>query len=74
MTSHQLSVVPRSGEAESPDLLRDCEVATQLLRKIAEEHPRLTAQEAFQVLRDRVSRVCIFPWDKMQLAESPKSD
>lgn len=69
MTSLHCKVVPESSASITMELQRDCEVATALLHKLLEEYPELTCRAAYAELKNRMERICLFPWNQMALTE-----
>ncbi|APZ95003.1 hypothetical protein Fuma_04655 [Fuerstiella marisgermanici] len=60
-------VVPTADAANDPNIVRDCQVVDALLRKLIGDSPELSADEAYELIKTRMKRVCVFQWDKMTM-------
>ncbi len=60
-------VVPIADAANDPDIVRDCQVVDALLRKLIGDSPELTVDAAYELIKARMKRVCLFHWDKMTM-------
>lgn len=67
MTRNPPKLVPRSECASDPAVIRDAEVATELLRKMVADHPDTSAKDCLKQLQDRLAGVCLFQWDQLIL-------
>lgn len=60
-------VVPTADAANDPDIVRDCQVVDALLRKLIADSQDLSADAAYELIKTRMKRVCVFEWDKMTI-------
>ena len=62
-----VEIVPVEGVDRHSSLLRDCMVATYLLRHLADENRHLSTQDAYLLLKTKMADICKFPWAQMKL-------